>query len=225
MIEIVSATRLSEEEFWRGSALGVSLRRLASDGRLTPQVTFANGTGLPAIYNARITAQNPANILVFVHDDVWLDDYFLADRVVAGLESFDVIGIAGNRRRVSGQRAWHFVAAPGQPQDQASLSGAIAHGRNPFGRVSTFGPLPAECELLDGVFLAARLRSLLDRSVRFDPVFDFHFYDLDFCRSARRAGLRLGTWPVCMTHQSNGQAFESPAWMNAYAKYLKKWGD
>jgi GT2 family glycosyltransferase len=111
------------------------------------------------------------------------------------------------------------------PDDTAHLSGAVAHGRNPFGRVSAYGPVPAECELLDGVFLAAARRSvLLARGVHFDSRFEFHFYDLDFCRSARAAGLRLGTWPICLTHQSTG-AYESPAWLDGYNKYLEKWGD
>jgi GT2 family glycosyltransferase len=225
LIEIVTATRRTAEEFWSTSALGISARRLAYDGRLALQVAVANHAGLPDVYNSRIVPEGRAEILVFVHDDVWIDDYFLADRVLAGLDAFDVIGVAGNRRRSPRQRAWHYVNAPGQPQDHGSLSGAIAHGKTPFGRISNFGPAAAECELLDGVFVAARLRTLLDRSVRFDPLFDFHFYDLDFCRSARRAGLRLGTWPICLTHQSIGGAFESAPWLNAYAKYLQKWGD
>jgi GT2 family glycosyltransferase len=144
--------------------------------------------------------------------------------VIAGLEAFDVLGVAGNRRRVPGQRAWHFVEAPGKIEDRKTLSGWVAHGKQPLGRITTCGPVPAECELLDGVLLAAKLRTLLDRSVRFDPIFDFHFYDLDFCRSARRAGLRLGTWPICLTHQSGG-SFESPAWLAADANYVRKWGD
>jgi GT2 family glycosyltransferase len=223
MIEIVSATRLAANEFWRSTALGVSLQRLAFDPRLSLKVALSNRAGLADVYNLRISPQNQSEVLVFVHDDVWIDDYFLADRVLAGLETFDVIGVAGNRRRVPHQRAWHYVSATGD-WDRESLSGAIAHGKTPFGRVSSFGPVPAECELLDGVFLAVRLQTLLDRSLRFDPAFSFHFYDLDFCRSARQAGLRLGTWPVCLTHQSGG-SFESSAWLTAYDQYLRKWGD
>jgi GT2 family glycosyltransferase len=223
MIEVIGASRLAEQEFWNRSALGISLRRLAHDTRLAAHVAFSNSAGLPEIYNARISADNRAQILLFVHDDVWIDDFFLADRVLAGLQAFDVIGVAGNRRRTPRQRAWRHVGAAVVADDPADLSGAIAHGKNPFGRVSFYGQAPAECELLDGVFIAARLSALLERSVRFDPIFDFHFYDLDFCRSARRAGLRLGTWPICLTHQSAGTAYESPPWMNAYDKYLHKW--
>jgi GT2 family glycosyltransferase len=224
MIEIISATRLTMDGFWSKSALGLSLRRLAFDSkRLAVHLAFQNSAGLPTVYNSRISTANQSEILLFVHDDVWIDDYFVADRVLAGLQSFDIIGVAGSRRRVPGQRAWHYIG-PGEPQGREHLSGAVGHGKNPFGRVSSFGPAPAECELLDGVFLAVKLRTLLDRAVRFDPIFDFHFYDLDFCRSARQAGLRLGTWPICLTHQSGGN-FESEAWTAAHGKYLQKWGD
>src|SRR5262250_1136978 len=109
MIEIVSATRLGESDFWEKAPLGLSLRRLVNDIRLVPRLAFANSRGLPEIFNARILAQDSAEILVFVHDDVWIDDYFLADRVLEGCQAFDVIGVAGNRRRVRNQPGWAFV--------------------------------------------------------------------------------------------------------------------
>ena len=227
MIEVVSATRLSESDFWSRSALGLSLRRLSRDSRLVPRVAFENRRGLSEVFNERIETAT-ADLLVFVHDDVWLDDFFLADRVVDGLAAFDVIGVAGNRRRVPRQPAWAFVGNNAQGRlvwdDRQFLSGAVAHGAKPFGAISLFGNAPAECELLDGVFLAARLSTLQAHAVRFDPAFDFHFYDLDFCRSARAAGLRLGTWPIAMTHQSGG-AFGNERWSQRHRQYLEKWGD
>ena len=80
MIEVVSATRLSEADFWKGSALGNSLRRLAHDKRLVPRVSFGNRQGLPVIYNARLAAGDGCELMVFVHDDVWLDDGFWPPR-------------------------------------------------------------------------------------------------------------------------------------------------
>lgn len=228
MIEIVSATRRSPDAFWAESALGRSLRRLARDTRLVPQVAFENRRGLSAVFNTRLDAGSPADWLVFVHDDVWLDDHFLAERVLDGLARFDIIGVAGNRRRLPGQPAWAFAGA--KPQGGFAwdapehLSGVVAHGRHPFGALSHFGPVPAACELLDGVFLAARRSRLQAAGVRFDERFDFHFYDLDFCRTARDRGLRLGTWPVALTHQSGG-AFGTESWRQGYARYLDKWGE
>lgn len=228
MIEIISATRLSEEEFWARSALGLSLRRLAKDKRLVAHVAFANQRGLPEVFNERIQASGGHDLLVFVHDDVWIDDFFLADHLIEGLRFHDVLGVAGNLRRVERQPAWAFVGKNAKGRfvwdDKLYLSGAIGHGAKPFGNLSLFGPVPRACELLDGVFLAARRSVLLARGVLFDPVFDFHFYDLDFCRTARTRGLRLSTWPIAMTHQSGG-AFGTEGWNRKYQAYLDKWRD
>jgi GT2 family glycosyltransferase len=223
MIEIISATRLSERDFWNDSALGISLRRLGHDIRLVPSIAFSNRRGLPEIYNERISAEGAQDILVFVHDDVWLDDYFFVDRVIEGLRTYDVIGIAGNKRKVPHQPAWAFLDCAFTWDDMANLSGAVAHGETPFGPISFFGAAPADCELLDGVFLAAKKSTLKSNRVFFDPRFDFHLYDMDFCRSARQCGLRLGTWPICLTHQSGG-AFGTKQWTEKYRAYIEKWG-
>jgi len=221
MIEIVTATRWSETEFWNGSALGISLRRLGQGAGLVPRLSFVNQRGLPEIFNARISAPDSPEFLVFVHDDVWIDDFFFAERIVEGLEAYDVIGVAGNRRRVEHQPAWLFVDSK-FTWDKENLSGRVGHGQNPFGQISSFGEVPAECELLDGVFLAAKKSALTSRGVLFDPRFAFHFYDMDFCRSARKSGLRLGTWPICLTHQSGG-AFGTDGWAEGYRRYIDKW--
>lgn len=163
-------------------------------------------------------------MVVFVHDDVWIDDYFLRRRLIEGVERFDVLGVAGNRRRLPGQAVWSCIDANFTEDEPANLSGTVAHGQHPFGALRFFGEVPAECELLDGVFLAARTAVLRDRGLAFDPRFEFHFYDLDFCRSARQCGLRLGTWPICLTHQSGG-GFGSEPWKKSYQVYRDKWGD
>jgi GT2 family glycosyltransferase len=89
--------------------------------------------------------------------------------------------------------------------------------------VSWYGPAPAACELLDGVFLAARRSVLRRKGVLFDPAFQFHCYDLDFCRTARSRGLTLGTWPIAITHRSGGNF--GAAWDVAADAYLRKWGE
>ncbi len=222
MIEIISATRMSEDEFWNNSALGISLRRLAQDTRLVAHIVFENQQGLPIVYNARINAREGQPILAFIHDDVWIDDFFFADRIIHGLKTYDVLGVAGNRRRVHNQPAWAFIDNKFTWDARSNLSGSVAHGNQPFGAISVFGVTPTQCELLDGVFLAAKKSRLNATEVQFDPNFDFHFYDMDFCRSARKKGLRLGTWPICLTHQSGG-AFGSSKWNEKYRLYQEKW--
>lgn len=225
MIEFVSATRGTQQDFRSTTALGRSLPRLAYNRLIVSRVTTENTTGLPTLYNRAIDTDNDNDILVFLHDDVFIDDYFIGQRIVEGLKSYDVIGLAGNRRRLPGQHVWASVAKQGLEFDKKYLSGMLAHVMpdRPF-FVTAYGPVPAPCELLDGVFLATRKSTLRAAGVRFDERFKFHFYDLDFCRTARNAGLRLGTWPLAVTHESGG-LFGSPSWTEAKAKYFEKWGD
>ena len=198
------------------------MRHLEHDDKLSVRVAFNNARGLPEIFNQYIDQADDEAILVFVHDDVWLDEVNLVDAVIAGLTRFDVIGVAGNRRRVANQPAWAFTDDRLTWDVKSNLSGRVAHGKDAFGEISNFGTVPAECELLDGVFLATKKSSLKERSVRFDAQFDFHFYDMDFCRSAKKAGLKLGTWPINLTHQSGG-AFGSQLWTELYQVYTHKW--
>jgi glycosyltransferase involved in cell wall biosynthesis len=224
MIEIVSATRQSEQLFWGQSPLGISLRRLSFDVRLKHYITFNNSVGIGEVYNHRINAKSSYDVLVFIHDDVWIDDFYLVDHILHGLEQYDIIGVAGNLRRVAKQPSWAFIDDRFTWDEKKNLSGAVAHGAGPFGQVTFYGNVPATCEILDGVFLAGRRSKLNNSNVSFDPIFKFHFYDLDFCRAARQGGLRLGTWPFSITHQSGGSC-ASLEWRIMYVKYLEKWKD
>jgi GT2 family glycosyltransferase len=221
-LRIVAATRLGETEFWKESPLADSLRRLA-DPRLVPDVAFANAAPLPRLYNRAIERDDDAEVVVFMHDDLWLDDYFFTERILSGLSQFDVIGLAGTRKRRPNQKAWSFVDDPRVRDDPEFMSGRIAQADHPWGQVYYWGPVPAQCELLDGVLLAARKQALRERGVRFDEQFPFHFYDMDFCRTATAKGMRLGTWPICVTHRSPG-GFASEAWERARVRYFEKWG-
>jgi len=216
-VEIVSATRVKEAAFGQ-TPLGQSLSRL----QIPASIAFENAKGLPEIYNARIAA-SPEDVLVFVHDDVWILDHFFVSRVLEGLGQYDVIGVAGARRRSAGQITWGHTASG--KWDPDNHSGCVAHGNTPItAKMDLYGDLPAECDLLDGVLLAARSSTLRNRNVAFDPRFTFHFYDVDFCRTAREAGLRLGTWPLSITHAGHG-VFGTPEWQTQCTRYLQKWGD
>jgi GT2 family glycosyltransferase len=226
MIKIVAATTKSEKKFLSAAPLGISLARLAGDQRVEGRIccgnTGAARKGLPAIFNRQIESAEADSILVFTHDDVWLDDFFLADRLADALERFEIVGVAGNRRVLPHQPAWAFVDTEFTWDDPIHLSGAVAHGEKAFGSIAFYGPAPASCELLDGVFLAVKASVLARSKLRFDERFRFHFYDLDFCREARRLGLRLGTWPIALTHASGG-TFDSRAWSAGRRVYFDKW--
>ena len=229
-IRVVAATKVSETAFWADTWLGRSLRQLPS--RSISVSVFADNRGsrargLGSIYNQFLSSEYRTELLLFVHDDVWIHDVFLANRLRDALERFDVAGVAGNKMPEEPSISWAHVFRDGamRHQDRARLSGAVAHGRSPFSwkpKIDWYGESPAECKLLDGVFIAVNAERVIDAGVRFDETFRFHFYDLDFSRQCSVAGLSLGTWPITICHSSGG-AFRSPAWISALETYLQKW--
>ncbi len=220
---MISATRMDEATFWRDAALGRSLRRhMQQDRRLVPKVSFNNTRGLSEVFNEAIAAAPDDALLVLIHDDVWIDENTFVQSLLQGLAHYDVIGVAGNRRCLPGQPGWCFTDSQFTWDDPENLSGMVGHGQHAFGPASVYGELSGPCMLMDGVFKAMHKRVLLDSGARYDTQFDFEFYDLDFCRTATQAGLKLGTWPVRLTHQSGGN-FGKQRWRDKYEVYLRKW--
>ena len=223
-VEIVSATRLTEDEFWDTSALGQSLAALHYDERIITRISYENRRGLPLIYNESILSVDDHDIVLFIHDDVWLHDFYFIDELIASLEIYDIVGLAGNRCRVPHQLAWYTKSNSGESNFDF-LNGIVGQGMQPLAAPPlVMGPNPVECEFLDGLFVAAKKQVLRKNLVLFDPRFDFHFYDMDFCRSARSKKLRIGTCRISVTHQSPTGAYGSPSWQTNSQAYFKKWG-
>jgi GT2 family glycosyltransferase len=191
------------------------------------QIFDDNVRGLADIYNKAIDDAecNPA-LLMFVHDDVHICDFFWMEKIYDAIQQYDIVGLAGNRRRLAGQRAWAFVAGASWIWDNPEfLSGAVGHGKGfPCEKITIFGRSKQECKLLDGVMLVADSKCLIEHEVRFDEQFKFHFYDMDFCRQAELKGLRMGTWPISIIHESVGK-YDTEAWLESCRAYLNKYGE
>jgi hypothetical protein len=209
--------------------LGRSMALLKSVRPMEVRVFPENAAALPAVYNQAIAdaAADPA-ILVFIHDDVALCDFHFATRIEEGLAHFDILGLAGNKRRLPRQPGWAFAKVENGRfawDEREYLSGVVGHGEGfPSRNLSVYGPPGQPCALLDGLLLAADSARLIDAGLRFDPRFKFHFYDMDFCRQAELKGLRMGTWPISVVHKSGG-SYGGPAWQESYRAYLDKYGD
>jgi len=221
---IVTATRSGQDDFLRKSPLFTSLEPLRSVD-VGMIAAFDNQEGLPAVYNRMMEQRSVADdtIFVFCHDDIHILDYFWTSRLCAALERFDIVGLAGNRRRAPGQGSWCFIDDACTWDEPENLSGAIGHGTRFPCRVDQYGPVPQECRMLDGMFIAVRRKTLLERELRFDERFAFHLYDVDFCRQAETRGLTMGTAPIGVMHESEG-SFGCEAWKAGYRAYLDKWG-
>ena len=226
-IFIVTASRCNQDDFYGKTALGRCLMEsYIYNHNIKVLVALDNTDSLPAVYNTAILDDGAEDdsIFLFIHDDIHLIDFFWAEKLAEALEQFEIVGVIGNSRRIPGQTSWAFIDDEGTWDEAEHLSGTIGHGDNFPCQISQFGPAPRECKLLDGVMLAVRKRTLVKNNLRFDERFDFHFYDLDFCRQAESKGVKMGTYPINLIHQSFGN-YNTAAWRDGYRRYLNKWGD
>ena len=187
------------------------------------RITTGNREPLGTIYNQALEQLESESLVVFCHDNAWLGEACLRPPLREALEHFDVVGVAGSRRLVAGQPTW-WLQPDGRTWDHPHLLGEIRHGDPDASEPIRFGPGPAEAALLDGDFLAARAGVLQQAGVRFDSDLAIHFYDLDLCRTALAAGLRLGVWPLPLIHASAG-IISNASWQAAPALDRHKWND
>jgi GT2 family glycosyltransferase len=187
----------------------------------------SNADGLPSVYNIAIEeARSAPAILVFIHDDLHLSDYYWAERLREGLRAFDIVGLAGNKRRVARQASWMYLDDQFRADSSENLSGVLGHGEGfpNLKQLSVYGEPRQEVRLLDGVMIAMRSETLIETGLRFDDQFRFDFYDLDFCRQAELLGIRMGTWAISAIHASAGN-LGGKAWQLAYRMYLEKYDE
>ncbi|HSY29215.1 MAG TPA: tetratricopeptide repeat protein, partial [Burkholderiaceae bacterium] len=226
-VRLICATRATREAFFTETPLGKSFALYKKFLPFIELQLFAeNSTGLSAIYNRAIeySKGDPAN-LVFIHDDVFLVDFYWAQQIDNALQKFDIVGLVGNRRRLPRQPAWCFVDENFTWDAPQNFSGVVGTGDGfPCSRIDMFDLSCQECKLLDGVMLIADSATLMRSGLRFDPRFDFHFYDMDFCRQAEIKELRMGTWPISLIHVSGG-GFGGASWKAGFNSYLAKYGE
>lgn len=225
-IIFVVATRMSNNDFELKSTLARSLKIFESNDIIV-ELYDNNKSGLPAVYNHAIKniRANLDDVVIFCHDDIGILDFYWIDHLISGLNQFDIVGLAGNKRRLRMQPSWLFDDLTFSTYDIPSLSGIVAHGKNLIAeKLSVYGPPNQEVELLDGLFLATTMQTISAYKLSFDERFEFDFYDLDFCRQARVKKLKLGTVPLSVVHESEGN-FNTVNWQKAYHLYIEKWKD
>ncbi|WP_198321897.1 MULTISPECIES: glycosyltransferase [Methylococcus] len=193
------------------------------------ELSAENTRGLPEVYNEAIdkSKSDPA-ILLFSHDDIQIPDIYLPNQVHAAMKHFDIAGVAGNTRRLPAQPSWYFSAFSNNRlvrDEITNLSGIVMHGNGfPECKLSYYGRPGKSVKLLDGLLLITKSDTLHKHELRFDPLFKFHFYDMDLCRQAESKNLIMGTWPITVIHGSAGD-YTSTSWKESYIKYLNKYGE
>ena len=186
-------------------------------------IHYGNTSGLPNVYNKAIDSSTDFDFIVFVHDDIWINDVFFFNKIISS--KYDIVGAVGG---------CYWGVPSGYPIDEKPLiwttatcgrgsSGFMNHDlKNGYFLPSSYGVAPKETTTLDGSIIIFT-RKAIQAGLRWDEQFNFHFYDMDICFSAHRLGLKVGTANILLTHESVGGSVVQPEFMESQRKFIEKW--
>lgn len=179
-------------------------------------VKYHNKQGLPKVYNDFIKSHEweDEDRIVFLHDDLYIQDTNIIEKLDDAHKKFDIVGLAGSGgsvRKVD-TAMWHIMGE--------KLSGTITHTNGENFWTNVYGKNGVNCNFLDGLFLSVNPSKLIEKDVWFDEDFTFHHYDASFCVRAVLAGLKLGTpnCPIFVIHEGLGEMTEEFYKSNALFK-------
>jgi len=165
---------------------------------------FTNNTkGLSQRYNEFIKNNiDDYDIITFVHDDVYIDDGKIANKLESAHEKYDIVGVAGGLNLSIRQPAlWHIMCGGFGP----NLRGFAGHYiNNEQVSITNFGPTPCRTAVVDGVFFSVKTKSIKEKGWNFNENYTFHHYDIASCIDANKLKLKIGVWPILIYHMSPG---------------------
>lgn len=221
-ILVVSCTQLPKSEKCN-LKIYESLHMLKDEIQL--KIHFSNREPLAKIYNQYINEKTHQkhDIVVFAHDDLFIDDLKIKGKLDLASNGLDIIGLAGCLNpKIKSPALWHLMA------DQKDWRGCVAH---PYGNeegcihFSSFGPTPSRVAMIDGVFMAVKLETALYNGFQFNENFEFHHYDLSSCIDANKLHMKIGVIPIHAIHASPGlRSLDDKNFKKSEEKFLELYG-
>lgn len=212
----IIATPKSADEFREKSQMALFIDKMITIQKIQYTVIFENKEGLPKVYNKFINEKYKDQKLIFVHDDVIIDDLFWEEKLDIAFEKLDIVGLAGSKKcDLTRPPAWHLMS------DKQDHVGEVAHSHNKISWTTCFGPTNSRALLLDGLFLAVNTKKLLESKTFFDERFSFHHYDITFCLKANQNKLKMGVAPIKVTHFGLGDSMNSSEWFQSAESFKK----
>lgn len=223
-VVLVSCTRKNAEE-----VRNLPIYRSFKDGLELPfyklDITCDNTDGMPTVYNRKIQEYKDTDVeyLVCMHDDVYIDDLKLYEKLKTAHEKlgYDIIGLAGGLNpRLKDPALWHIMT---ERNDQR---GAVAHpaGDKNQTMVTNFGPTPSRVAIIDGLFMAIHLKTVISKNWKFNENYTFHHYDISSSIDANRKGLKIGVYPIHVIHSSPGLlSLHDKMWSESNQRFIKEY--
>lgn len=211
----IVATPKSREDFEKKSQMAFFLDKITTIKNTHYNIIFDNKEGLPKIYNQFLTEKYKDQKLIFVHDDVIIDDLFWEEKLTIAFEKYDIVGLAGSKKcnLSSSAPAWHLMC------NREDMVGEVAHSKDKKSWTTVFGPTDSRALILDGLFIAVNVKRLLETNTKFDENFTFHHYDISFCLRANQNKLKMGVCPIKVTHFGLGDSMMSSEWNESAEKF------
>lgn len=204
----IVATSKLEENFKSNSPISLFFDKFNFLNSINYTVVYNNKEGLPKVYNNFLNKQFKDKKIIFVHDDVMIEDLFWEEKLAIAFEKYDIIGLAGSKKcNLNSQvMAWHMMC------EREDMLGEVAHSKDKKSWTTIFGPTDSRALILDGLFIAVDVNKLLETNTRFDENFSFHHYDISFCIRANQNKLKMGICPLKVIHYGLGDSMNSDAW-------------
>ena len=189
-----------------------------------------NKLGLSECYNKSIekidieSGHDDDVVLAFCHDDLYLTDLFLKEKLEKAFETYDVVGVAGSSSfSLKNERvAWHF-----SPKE--SWAGFVEHpcqnGGSEQTYMSYFGRVPSQVVVIDGLFIAVKLQTLIANNIRFQEQYKFHLYDTAFCLECLKKDLKIGVVGIHTCHLSHGLGLNSEEYIQGEKLLKEQYGE
>jgi hypothetical protein len=195
------------------------MKDLFSHNTFNFSVVYDNTDGLPKVYNKFLNdKQYKNNILLFVHDDVELEDVFLVDKLQNS--PYKIRGLAGCTQANNNKPpAWHLMC------ERTDYVGEVTHKNQQRTWTTVYGSTDARALLIDGLFIAVDVKEANSKGIEFDEDFQFHHYDLSFCLRCNQAKVTVGVLPVRVIHHGLGDSANTPEWFNSAVHFSKKYGN
>jgi hypothetical protein len=201
----VIATQYNHNDFWEKSKIAIFLEKAGYTNNCS--ILHENTEGLSKIYNKFINESYAGKYVIFVHDDVLIEDLFFEEKLNIAFEKYDIIGLAGSKKcDLSKPPAWHLMS------DRQDHCGEVAHSHDKKVWTTCFGPTDSRVLVMDGLFMAVNVSSAMKVGLRFDERFNFHHYDITFCLRANRNKLKMGVTPIRVIHFGLGDSMNTPEW-------------
>jgi hypothetical protein len=185
-----------------------------------------NTEGLSKCYNTFLKENGKHfDYIVFVHDDVYIDDFNIHEKLETYHKDFDIVGLAGGiNPKIQKLALWHIMCGGmGGP----NLRGAVAHSFNDKQIFMTsFGPTPSRVVLLDGLFLSINTKRINEVGFKFNENYTFHHYDIASCLDANKLKLKLGVAPIWVIHKSPGLSnVNDEIFSKSQEQFLQEYGN